>query len=72
MAKKAEEFLLNPGKMPGVDYYLETLKETGSSYPKCSNHAETLTIEGFCNAANALIKPFGKALKKARALNAAK
>jgi hypothetical protein len=29
-------------------------------------------IEGFCNAANVLIKPFSKALKKARKLNAAK
>jgi hypothetical protein len=62
--------LLAPDNIPGVDYYLETLKESSNGYPKCSNHAETLTIEGFCNAANALIKPFGNALKKARALNA--
>lgn len=70
MAKKKEEFLLDPANIPGVDYYLEGLKSPNGRYPKRANHAKPLTVEGFCKAANSMIGPFGKALKKARILNA--
>jgi hypothetical protein len=66
--EKDENFVLDPDNIPGVDYYLEALKEPGHGYPKCPNHSEELTIEGFCKAANALAKPFGEAWKKSTEL----
>jgi len=38
-------------------------------YPKSPNHAQELTVKGFCAAANMSIEPFGEALKKAREIN---
>jgi len=67
-----ENFLLDPNNIPGIGYYLETLNEPGESYPKRPNHSPELTIEGFCDAANALAKPFGVALKRAREINGAR
>ncbi|MCL2102095.1 MAG: hypothetical protein FWH22_10340 [Fibromonadales bacterium] len=70
--EKDVNFLLDPDNIPGVDYYLEIWKQPGKDYPKCQNHAEELTVKGFCNAANALAKPFSEALKKAREINRAR
>ncbi|GBU23780.1 hypothetical protein R83H12_00398 [Fibrobacteria bacterium R8-3-H12] len=64
--------LLDPDNMPGLDYYLEPLRNKGNSYPDKPNHSGDLTIEGFCNAANALIEPFGNALEAARKINSAR
>jgi hypothetical protein len=70
--EKDENFLLDPDNIPEIGYYLETLKEPGESYPKRPNHSPDLTIKGFCDAANALAKPFGAALKRAREINSAR
>ena len=70
--EKNENFLLDPKNIPEIGYYLETLKEPSESYPKRPNHSPDLTIEDFCDAANALAKPFGTALKRAREINSAR
>jgi hypothetical protein len=70
--EKDENFLLDPNNIPGIDYYLEDLKGPNNSYPKRPNHSPELTIEGFCNVANVLIKPFGAALERAREINSAR
>jgi len=67
--KKNKPFLLDPNNIPEAEYYLEPL---GNSYPRRPNSSKELTVEGFCNAANALIEPFGKALTKARESQRAK
>jgi len=66
-----KDFSLEPSNMPGVDAYIKALKEDGTSYPNCSNHSGDLTLQGFCDAANALIEPFGEALGKAREISSA-
>jgi len=58
--EKDENFMLDPDNIPGIGYYLRP------------NHSPELTIKGFCDAANALAKPFGVALKRAREINAAR
>jgi hypothetical protein len=59
---------IDPDNIPGIDYYLDAFKEPASGYPKSPNHSGELTIEGFCEAANALIEPFGKAWEKSTEL----
>jgi len=66
-----KEFLLDPCNMPGLDACLEVLNDKSTSHPNCPNHSGDLTIKGFCDAANALIEPFGKALNKVRETNSA-
>ena len=60
--------IIDPDNIPGIDYYLEVLKETNSEHTKHPNHSEELTVEGFLKAATILAKPFGEAWKKSTEL----
>ena len=48
--------VIDLGNIPGIDYYLEVLKEPDQGYPVRPNSYDNLTVEGCLEAAN-LIAP---------------
>jgi len=59
---------IDPSSIPGIEYYLEVLKEPDHKQYSHPNHSKDLTVKGFVKTANALAEPFGKAWAKSTEL----
>lgn len=54
--------------IPGIDYYLEVLKEPDIGYPVRPNNYDSLTAEGCVEAANLIAPRFKKIWEKSTEL----